>query len=73
MKQLLVSPSFRCNFFYVYLEFLIFFNFLGRFYTVDSESEVRIHFNDRFDYQFNHFTVSHEIIYNFFILQYMLL
>ena len=33
-----------------------FFNFLGRFNTQDSESEVRIHFNDRFDCQFLHFT-----------------
>ena len=32
------------------------FNFLGRFHTQDSESEIRIHFNDRFNCQFLHFT-----------------
>ena len=32
------------------------FNFLGRFHTVDSESEVSIHFNDRFGCQFLYFT-----------------
>ena len=55
-----VSPiqrlSIKFEYFLRPFEFLIFFNFLVRFHTQDSESEVRIHFNDRFDCQFLHFT-----------------
>ena len=33
-----------------------FSRYICRFHTVDSESEVRIHYNDRFDCQILHFT-----------------
>ena len=55
-----VSPIKRLSIKFEYFlrpsEILISSDFLGRIYTVNSESEVRIQFNDRFDCQFLHFT-----------------
>ena len=53
-----VSPIKRLSIKFEYFlrpsEILISSDFLGRIYTVNSESEVRIQFNDRFDCQFLH-------------------